>query len=98
MFRNKIVPVIFILIFLAPVAGKSFHHHDHQVFFPAPGAQVIGSICPVCQYEICSFDLQTEHEPGQYLIIQDIMPVSIYEDPKAPGISLPFLLRAPPRD
>jgi len=95
--RIKILPAIFILIFLAPLAGKSFHHHDeHRTTLPVTDGLVLENICPVCQYEICSFDVQVRHDAGQSVVFQDIILVDLYKAPITPRISLSFLLRAPP--
>jgi len=99
LFRIKILPILFVFIFLAPVAGKSFHyHHEHHIILPAPGELVIENICPVCQYEVCSFDVQIQQGSGPSVDLQDLYLNFSYQGPQSPGMILPFLLRAPPCD
>jgi hypothetical protein len=100
MMFKRIIPFLFLVVFLAPLTGKSFHHHHHDQCFHQANERglIIEENCPVCNYEFSDSDLQARQYPDFVFILNDSYLISECQDPQAPGISVPFFLRAPPCD
>jgi hypothetical protein len=94
---KRVLALLLLSIFLAPHAGKLFHHHHHRVENSChQDHSSISEVCLVCNFELCAF------KTGKSIISsQPERHFTNYLVPAIPSLvsftgAFSFLLRAPP--
>jgi hypothetical protein len=95
---KKIIPVLLLVIFLTPLAGKFFHHHDDQVcvFNGHHDCQVIKANCSICNFELNAFAAGFQKISHQICQLSDNYYFATNPNPLINTGFYSFSLRAPP--